>query len=174
MTHAAPTDTTSVVIQGGAATLAVAFLRNTLDLAFPFLVVAGVVIIVDLIFGVKAAAQRGEVVRASKAIRRTIGKAVEYLSWVILGATLAIAFEWPPLSKIIIGVAISIELLSIVSNWLSLHGKKISGLEEFAKEVIKDKTGHDASMIHITDAEQQPADRAADAGKAPETPGETR
>lgn len=151
MTHAAPTDTTSVVIQGGAATLAVAFLRNTLDLAFPFLVVAGVVIIVDLIFGVKAAAQRGEVVRASKAIRRTIGKAVEYLSWVILGATLAIAFEWPPLSKIIIGVAISIELLSIVSNWLSLHGKKISGLEEFAKEFIKDKTGTDASMIHITD-----------------------
>ena len=174
MTHAAPTDTASVVIQGGAATLAVAFLRNALNLAFPFLVVAGVVIIVDLIFGVKAAAQRGEVVRASKAIRRTIGKAVEYLSWVILGATLAIAFEWPPLSKIIIGVAISIELLSIVSNWLSLHGKKISGLEEFAKEVIKDKTGHDASMIHITDAEQQPANRAADAGKAPETPGEVR
>lgn len=171
MTHA-PSDTTSVVVQGGAATLAVAFLRDTLDLAFPFLIVAGVVIIVDLIFGVQAASKRGEVVRASKAIRRTIGKAVEYLSWVILGATLAIAFEWPPLSKIIIGVAISIELLSIVSNWLSLHGKKITGLEEFAKEVIKDKTGHDASMIQITDT--QPADRAADAGQAPETPGEAR
>lgn len=152
MTHA-PTDTTSIVVQGGAATLAVAFLQNTLDLAFPFLIVAGVVIIVDLIFGVQAANKRGEVVRASKAIRRTIGKAVEYLSWVILGATLAIAFEWPMLSKVIIGVAISIELLSIISNWLALHGKKITGLDEFAKEIIKDKTGHDTSMIQITDEE---------------------
>lgn len=165
-------DTTSVVVQGGAATMAVAFLQNALDIAFPFLVVAGVVIIVDLYFGVRAAAKRGEQVRVSRAIRRTIGKAVEYLSWVILGATLALAFEWPPLSKVVIGFAIAIELLSIVTNWLSLHGKKITGLEEFAKEVIKDKTGHDASMIHIED--EQPSDRAADAGTAPETPGEAR
>ena len=150
MTHA-PTDTTSIVVQGGAATLAVAFLRDTLDLAFPFLIVAGVVILVDLYFGVKAASKRGETVRASKAIRRTIGKSVEYLSWVILGATLAIAFEWPPLSKWIIGIAISIELLSIVSNWLSLHGKKITGIEGFVQGVIHDKTGHDASMLHIED-----------------------
>jgi len=174
MTHgAAPTDTTSVVIQGGAATLAVAFLRDTLDLAFPFLVVAGVVIIVDLIFGVQAAHKRGEDVRVSKAIRRTIGKAVEYLSWVILGATLGVAFEWPPLSKIIIGVAISIELLSIVSNWLALHGKKISGLEEFAKEVIKDKTGTDASMIHITD-DTAAHDRSGARPEVPESPVDER
>ena len=172
MTHA-PTDTTSIVVQGGAATLAVAFLRDTLDLAFPFLVVAGVVILVDLYFGCKAANKRGEEVRASKAIRRTIGKAVEYLSWVILGATLGVAFEWPPLSKIIIGVAISIELLSIVSNWLSLHGKKITGLEEFAKEVIKDKTGTDASMIHITD-DTAAHDRSGARPEVPESPVDER
>ena len=159
MTHA-PTDTTSIVVQGGAATLAVAFLQDTLDLAFPFLVVAGVVIIVDLIFGVQAAHKRGEDVRASKAIRRTIGKSVEYLSWVILGATLAIAFEWPSLSKWIIGVAISIELMSIISNWLALHGKKVTGLEEFAKGVLRDKTGHDASMIQITDAKDSEDDNS--------------
>ena len=172
MTHA-PTDTTSIVVQGGAATLAVAFLRDTLDLAFPFLIVAGVVILVDLFFGVQAAHKRGEEVRASKAIRRTIGKAVEYLSWVILGATLGVAFEWPPLSKIIIGVAISIELLSIVSNWLSLHGKKITGLEEFAKEVIKDKTGTDASMIHITD-DTAAHDRSGARPEVPESPVDER
>ena len=164
MTHA-PTDTTSIVVQGGAATLAVAFLQDTLDLAFPFLIVAGVVILVDLFFGVQAAHKRGEDVRASKAIRRTIGKSVEYLSWVILGATLAIAFEWPPLSKWIIGIAISIELMSIISNWLALHGKKVTGLEEFAKGVLRDKTGHDASMIQITDA---PAHDKA--GARPENP----
>ena len=149
----APTDTASVVIQGGAATVAVAFLRETLDIAFPFLAVAGVVILVDLYFGIRAASARGEQVRASRAIRRTAGKAAEYLSWVILGATLAIAFEWPPLSKVVIGFAIAIELLSIVSNWLETRGKRITGLEDFAKGIIKDRTGHDASMIRIEDAE---------------------
>ena len=152
MTQAA-SDSTSVIVQGGAATVAVAFLRDTLNLAFPFLAVAAVVILADLYFGIAAARKRGEEVRISRAIRRTAGKAVEYLSWVILGATMAVAFEWPPLSKVVIGFAITIELLSIVSNWLFLHGKKISGLEDFAKEVIKDKTGHDASMITIEDAE---------------------
>ena len=152
MTQAA-SDSTSVVVQGGAATVAVAFLQDTLNLAFPFLAVAAVVILADLYFGIAAAKKRGEAVRISRAIRRTAGKAVEYLSWVILGATMAVAFEWPPLSKVVIGFAIAIELLSIVSNWLFLHGKKISGLEDFAKEVIKDKTGHDASMISIEDAE---------------------
>ena len=154
----APTDTASVVVPGGAAALAVAFLRDTLDLAVPFLVVAAVVIVVDLIFGIAAARKRGEEVRASRAIRRTVGKAVEYLSWVILGATLAIAFEWPPLAKLLVGIAISIELLSIVQNWLLLHGKKISGLGAFAQGVIKDKTGHDASMIQITDAKDSEDD----------------
>lgn len=173
MTHA-PTDTTSVIVQGGAATLAVAFLRDTLDLAFPFLIVAGVVILVDLFFGVQAAHKRGEDVRASKAIRRTIGKAVEYLSWVILGATMAIAFEWPPLSKVIIGVAISIELLSIVSNWLALHGKKITGLEDFAKGVIQDKTGHDTSMIHITDDDSAAHDRTGTRPEVPVSPTDER
>lgn len=152
MTQAA-SDSTSVIVQGGAATVAVAFLRDTLNLAFPFLAVAAVVILADLYFGIAAAKKRGEPVRASRAIRRTAGKAVEYLSWVILGATMAVAFEWPPLSKVVIGFAIAIELLSIVSNWLFLHNKKISGLEDFAKEVIKDKTGHDTSMITIEDTD---------------------
>lgn len=169
MTHS---DTPSVAVQGGAATVALAFLRNALDIAFPFLVVAGVVILVDLYFGVKAAIKRGEQVKASRAIRRTVGKAVEYLSWVILGATLALAFEWAPLSKVVIGFAIAIEFLSIVTNWMSLHGKRITGLEEFAKEVIEKKTGLNTDKIHIED--EQPADRAADAGNAPETPSEAR
>lgn len=173
MTHA-PTDTTSIVVQGGAATLAVAFLQDTLDLAFPFLIVAGVVILVDLFFGVQAAHKRGEEVRASKALRRTIGKSVEYLSWVIIGATLAVAFEWRPLSKWIIGVAISIELLSIVHNWLAIHGKKISGLDEFAKGIIRDKTGHDASMIQITDTNASAHDKAGERPENPQPPESAR
>lgn len=154
MTHA-PSDTTSVAVQGGAAALAVGFLHDALDLAFPFLVVALIIIFVDLYFGIKAAKFRGEEVRASKALRRTAGKIVEYLSWVILGATLALAFGWPSLSKIIVGIAISIELLSVLTNWLSLHGKKISGIGEFAQGLIKDKTGVDTSMIKVEDDEPQ-------------------
>ena len=60
-----------------------------------------------------------------------------------------------------------------MSNWLALHGKKISGLEEFAKEVIKDKTGTDASMIHITD-DTAAHDRSGARPEVPESPVDER
>ena len=64
-------------------------------------------------------------------------------------------------------------LSGIVSNWLALHGKKITGLEEFAKEVIKDKTGHDASMIQITDSDAA-HDRSGTRPEVPESPADGR
>lgn len=145
-------DTTSVVVQGGAATIAVTFLHQSIEIAVPFLYVAGAVILADLYFGVKAALKRGEDVTVGTAVRRTIGKVFEYLAWVVLGSTLGAAYGNPDVTKWIIGGVIFIELLSVGRNYLFLHGKKITGLEEFFKGLFKDKTGHDASMIQITDA----------------------
>lgn len=153
MTQAAPTDTTSVVIQGGAATIAVTFLHQSIEIAVPFLYVAGAVILADLYFGVKAALKRNEEVTAGTAIRRTTGKVFEYLAWVVLGSTIGAAYGNPDVTKWILGGVIGIELLSVIKNYLYLHGKKITGLTDFAKNVIKDKTGHDASMINITDVD---------------------
>lgn len=149
-------DTLGVAVKGVGAATAVVFISDALNLALPFLILAFVVILVDLYFGIRAAQCRGEAVRASRALRRTAGKVAEYLCWTILASTLAVTFDYPALTKWVVGFVIGVEGLSIVQNWLALHGKRITGIEEFAKEIIKDKTGHDASMIHVENAPQEP------------------
>ena len=150
-----PTDNTaSVAVQGGAAAIVAAFFRDAFLLAAPFLLVAVAVIGVDLYFGLKAAAHRGENIRASRAIRRTLGKAVEYLSWVILASTLSIAFDFQPLTKIILGVVIGIELMSIISNYLEMKGKTVTGLETFFLKLLGRKLNADTSDIVIKDKQQ--------------------
>jgi len=158
MTEHAPlvqTDSLGVAAKGVGAATAVVVLSDALNLALPFLILALVVVLVDLYFGIRAAQGRGEEVRASRALRRTIGKIAEYLCWVILAATLAVTFDYPALTKWVVGFVIAIEGLSIVQNWLALRGKRITGLEEFAKEIIKDKTGHDAGALHIEDVPEK-------------------
>ena len=54
----------------------------------PYLVIAAVVILIDLVFGIRAAQRKGDRIRISRAIRRTIGKAVEYFCWAVLASSM--------------------------------------------------------------------------------------
>lgn len=145
------TVTTQVAAQGSTSILMVAFFRNSLQLAMPFIVPALLLIFVDLIFGCMAAKRRGEDVRTSRAIRRTVDKIVSYTCWVILSATLAVAFDFPALNKIILGVVMGVELISVVTNYFFMRGKKITGIWETLLKIVGKKVDADLSDIKIED-----------------------
>lgn len=155
MTFAESNTTSATVAQGSVSVLAVTFLRDTLVLMTPFIFIAVVLIAVDLVFGIAAARRRGETVRLSRAIRRTVNKIVEYACWIILAASLAVAFELNALNWILLAVVIGNELISIITNWLITRGKKISGLEKFFLKILGEKINADTSDITIEDTNNQ-------------------
>ena len=66
----------------------------------------------------------------SKNISYDVDKLVSYTRWVIISASLAVAFDFPLLNKIILGIVTLIELLSVISKYFAMRGKKIMGLCE--------------------------------------------
>ena len=151
------TNTASVVVQGGVSTAAILFLKTSLMDMIPYLIVAAVLIAVDLYFGIKAAKKRGETIRFSSAIRRTVGKMFEYVCWVMLSASLAIAFDFKAIEWIVLGIVMGNELMSIAGNYFFLHGYRIEGLD-FLK-IIGKKTGIDTSeisVVKIEDSKERP------------------
>lgn len=93
------------------------------------LIAALVLILVDLRFGIAAARRRGEVVRFSRAIRRTVNKIVDYFCWVLLAGVIGEAFgepfSIPLLPLIILLVIFGCEINSCYSNYFESHGKKV-------------------------------------------------
>lgn len=94
-----------------------------------FLILAGVLIVVDLRFGVKAAQARGETIRFSRAGRRTINKMVDYLCWVMLAGTLGKAigepFGIPLLPALVLLVVFGFEINSCFNNYFESKGRKM-------------------------------------------------
>lgn len=146
------TDTGGVVVTGGVSAAALVFLKTSLENMIPFLIVAAVLIIADLYFGIRAAKKRGDKVRASTAIRKTIGKSFEYICWVTLAASIGVAFELKALEWVVLGLVMGNELVSIAGNYFYIHGYKISGFD-FLK-LIKSKTGIDTDDIKIEKIEE--------------------
>lgn len=153
MSFAESNSTSATIAQGSVSVLAVAFLHDTITLMVPFICIAIILIIVDLIFGIAASQRRGESVRVSRAIRRTVNKIVEYACWVILAASLAVAFNFKSLNWIILSIVIGNEMISIFSNWMFVHGKKVSGLQDFFLKLLGKKLDTDLSDIKIEDAD---------------------
>ena len=83
---------TETVVQNSATAILTSIFYQALADSIIWLVVAAVVIICDLFFGCEAARKRGERVRISRAVRRTVNKMCEYLCWVMLGITISIGF----------------------------------------------------------------------------------
>lgn len=144
--------TESALLQGGTSVVMTAFLYEVIADMLPFLIVAIVVILVDLIFGIRAAQHRNEEVRWSRAFRRTVSKMFEYVCWVTLSSSLAVAFKFPALEWIILGAVILNEIVSIASNWCEIHGITIKGLN--LPKIIGDKVGVDLSEVKIERNEQ--------------------
>lgn len=93
-----------------------------------WLIVAVVLIIADLNFGIKASRKRGDTIRRSKAWRRSMSKLVDYICWIsiawVIGATFSSPFNIPLLPLIVMAFIYGIELQSIIDNYLEYKGVK--------------------------------------------------
>ena len=83
----------------------------------------------DLKFGISAAKCRNEIVKRSRAVRRTLDKITNYCLWIILAYTFGQAFGQPfdidLLPLIILLVIYGVELESIYVNYFAAKGKKV-------------------------------------------------
>ena len=93
-----------------------------------FLILAIILILGDLRFGIAAAKKRGERIRPSRAVRRSINKLVDYICWLsiatVVGLNFGTVFDIPLLSVIIMAIVCLIELSSIIDNYLEYKGIK--------------------------------------------------
>lgn len=94
-----------------------------------FSLLAILIVLADLRFGVLAAKKRGEIVRFSRAVRRTINKLVDYACWLFLAGAFGQAFghffDEKILPSLIMLVIFGVEINSCFSNYFEYHGKKI-------------------------------------------------
>ena len=83
----------------------------------------------DLKFGISASKYRNEIVKRSRAVRRTLDKITNYCLWIILAYTFGQAFGQPfgidLLPLIILLVIYGVELESIYVNYFAAKGKKV-------------------------------------------------
>ena len=107
---------TETVVQNSATAILTSIFYQALADSIIWLVVAAVVIVCDLFFGCEAARKRGERVRISRAVRRTVNKMCEYLCWVMLGITISIGFAADWLKYLIFAIIYGNELSSCLSN----------------------------------------------------------
>lgn len=93
-----------------------------------FLILAVILILGDLRFGIAAARKRGEKIRPSRAVRRSLNKLVDYICWLsiatVVGINFGSVFGLPLLSVIIMAVVGIVELSSIIDNYLEYKGIK--------------------------------------------------
>lgn len=93
------------------------------------LLLAGILTIADLAFGIKAARHRHETVRRSRALKRTINKICSYLLWIVVAYAFGESFGKPfgidLLPLIILLIIYGVELESIFSNYFETKGMNI-------------------------------------------------
>lgn len=92
-----------------------------------WLALCGIILIIaDLRFGVMASKKRGETIRTSRAVRRSINKLIDYTCWVLLACalehTFAVPFHIPLLPTIVMLVVYGVEINSIFANYFEYKG----------------------------------------------------
>lgn len=94
----------------------------------PWLLLGLVLVLVDLRFGILASLKRGETIRTSRAVRRTINKTIDYLSWVTLAElasrTFGVTLGVPVVSMGTLFVIYAIEFNSCMNNYFEYKGIK--------------------------------------------------
>ena len=165
--------TGSVVVGTGLSATLLLFFRQSFERMLPYLVIAAVVILIDLVFGIRAAKRKGDRIRISRAIRRTIGKAVEYFCWVVLASSLAVATGYTVIETGLMLVVIGVELISIAQNWYFWkHGHKAGIHVDAAKvieAVVEAKTGADIKgAVTIDKSGDSPESKKEDTDDAKE------
>lgn len=126
------------VISGATATVLSPFVDGW-ESIIVWLIVAFVLILADLRFGVEASRKRGEKIRGSRVIRRTVNKMIDYICWVsvawVLGQSFGKIFNIPLTAAIIMLIVCLIEISSIVDNYFEYKGvnKKFNVWKFFSK-----------------------------------------
>lgn len=117
----------------------------------PYFILAIILIIVDARFGIEAAVKRGEKIRRSRMLRRSINKLVDYICWVTLAGMFGRVFGdvlgLPLLSVILLIIVYGIEITSCFNNYFEAHGiaKRVNIFRLFGKgsanlaDVVEDK-----------------------------------
>ena len=146
-------ETTQVVTQGGAATLAVAILREAAIRMIPYSFAAVPLLVLDCIYGARAARIRDEHVTLSKGIRMTLNKVFSYVCWLILAPTLAIAFEKEWIEWFVLACVFGNELVSVVGNYLETKGIKLSFVA-FYRWIIKQITAKVGAEMTAEEAQE--------------------
>lgn len=94
----------------------------------PWLILACVLILSDLRFGVLASKKRGEEIRHSRMWRRTFNKAMDYLCWVTLAGlcsqSIGTIYDIPIVSVGLLLIIYGIEISSCVNNYFVYKGIK--------------------------------------------------
>lgn len=113
------------VISGATATVFSSFMEGWESLIV-WLIVAAVLIVADLRFGLMASKVRGEKIRGSRAVRRTINKMVDYICWIsiawVLGSSFGKILDIPVVVAIVMLVICSVEISSIFDNYFEYRG----------------------------------------------------
>ena len=130
-------------MEGGITATIIAFLQTAVLRMIPYSVPALFLIALDCLYGIKAAKYRGEKVRLSTAVRKTVTKVFMYLCWIVLASTLALSFHKDWLEWFVLGLVYANEFASIVGNYLETKGIEFSfvGLYRWALRVITGKVG---------------------------------
>ena len=109
------------------------------------LVLCIVLIIADLKFGLENAHAHKEVIRASRALRRTVNKFIDYLCWLMFSAVFAEAFAVPlGIDKQVVTVCVMLlacfnEIDSIMQNYHAARGIEGISLVRFVVNLVKRK-----------------------------------
>lgn len=119
-------------VEGGVASIAVAFLRESLEHMVPWFIVTCAVIVCDLVFGIRCSLLTGERVRFSSAVRRTMGKMVTYFAFVAMVCTICVAAGGDTKIDVYSCLLVCfIEGCSILSNLLRPKGYDFNVLKAF-------------------------------------------
>lgn len=113
-------------VVNGAMTVALADWLSYLE-PIKWLAFCGIILVLcDLRFGVMAAKVRGEKIRKSRAMRRTINKLVDYTCWILLSVGIEFAFgaslHIPLIPVFVMLVIYGIELNSVFQNYFDYRG----------------------------------------------------
>ena len=140
------------ILSGTTATILAPFVDGW-ESAFTWLIVVIILIIGDARFGCMASKQRGESIRRSRLIRRSVNKLVDYICWISIAWALSHSFGAifgiPYVVAVIMLGVCAIEMSSIIDNYFEYRGvkKKITLVKLFEilfktrelEECIEDK-----------------------------------
>ena len=114
---------------GGVAATAMSGMMEFLSPLKWFMLVAVIIIICDLRFGIRAAQYRKETIRTSRAVRRSVNKVIDYVCWILLAGGMGNAFgvplDVPVIPATVLLVIFCVEINSCFNNYFESIGKKI-------------------------------------------------